>query len=153
MNSGKHITRQLDTSRTSAYNNITGLTEPFLPDRPYVSLFDPSVEVPRFNFSLSHWEREVEPILWGFDAKAIQRLVRYDIFNQGVLIRNIQHNRNKDTVKGFLWDIVTPQERTFTSGLTQDELVEEIIRRSRANARYFTWEWFPLQDLRTLPQR
>lgn len=141
-------------SQSLAYNNVSVSPEPFMPDQSYVSLFQPSTDVRPYNLDLGYWQSEVKLILSAYDVKAIQRVIRYNLFNHGDLIRNVLRNRNKDTVKGFLGDIVAPEERVFTAELTQDELVEKIIRLSQTtSARYFTWEWLPsLQGFDSGPQ-
>ena len=135
--------QHVNMSPISAGHGLSGLTEPFLPNQHYVSLFKPSAEVPRFNFPNSYWEGEARLILMGYDIHEIQRLIRYGFFSDN-LPRDVLRSRNKGTVDGF-FEIVAPQ----IVELSQDKQVEEIIRRSKvASVPLLPWGWFPsLQDL------
>lgn len=127
---------------------MDGSTEPFLPDQPYVSLFHSSIEVPQFDFHYPYWACEAKIILMGYDVKEIGRLIRYGLF-YGDLHRRVLRHRNKKTVKEFLLDLVPPQEAGLFVELSQDEQVEEIIRRSRvARIPLLPWAWLPSLQLR-----
>lgn len=117
---------------------------PFLPHQPYVSLFESSAEVPRFVSSYRYWEDEAKIILGGYDVQAIQRLIRYRLFDDQNLPRMVLQNRNENIVMGFLLDLVAPQEEAFVKGFLQNQQVAEIIRRSRmASVPLLPWAWLP----------
>ena len=81
-----------------------------------------------------------------FDVKAIQRVIRYRLFHDENLPRNILRNRNENTVERFLLELVRPQEAEFAAKISQNEQVEEIIRRSSCSlggAPLRRWDWLP----------
>ncbi|KAG2421412.1 hypothetical protein HFD88_005387 [Aspergillus terreus] len=112
----------------------------------YPSIFRASAEIPPFYASYRWWEDEATPMLWGFDAQEIKRVIRFGLYRDQQLPRTALQRRNASTVDAFLKTLVEPAERVFTANLSHIQKVEEILRRCRITAApRSAWSWFPAQ--------
>ncbi|RMJ25214.1 hypothetical protein PHISP_03920 [Aspergillus sp. HF37] len=108
-----------------------------------MSLFKPTAEVPQFVFEFKYWEGEATTILMAYDVREIQRVIRYRPFCDPNLPASILQTRDERIVERFLLALATPREAAFVAQLSQNEKVNEIIRRSRASATFVPWDWIP----------
>lgn len=127
-----------------------GSSEPFWPNQPYISLFGPTAEVPQFVPSQSYWEGETKTILMAYDVREIQRVIRYRLCDPN-LPASILQIRDERIVERFLLALAAPQEAAFVAQLSQNDKVNEIIRRSKvASAPPVPWDWIPSLQSREL---
>lgn len=127
-----------------------GSSEPSLPHQPCMSLFKPTAEIPQFDSPFRYWEGETKMILMAYDVKEIQRVIRYRLCDPN-LPANILQTRDERIVERFLLALAAPQEAASVAQLSQNDKVNEIIRRSKvASAPPVPWDWIPSLQSREL---
>ncbi|EED13825.1 conserved hypothetical protein [Talaromyces stipitatus ATCC 10500] len=117
----------------------------------YPLLFNAISETP----SVQHlhqrwWEGDAETVLWSFDVRQISLVIRFGFFHDNNQPRQILLRRSYSVLDTFLTSLLPPYESQFIPGLTQNQKVEEILRRCQPTtiSMNLQWSWYPSQVLR-----
>ncbi|KAL1959634.1 hypothetical protein VTO42DRAFT_1669 [Malbranchea cinnamomea] len=99
----------------------------------------PGLEIP-----YKWWEDDAVTILWAFSIHDIRRLLRFRLYTDDSVPRAILRDRNADTVKGFLRQLLSQSESFYVDQLPQAEIIEHILVLCRQNRPSQTpWSWSP----------
>lgn len=116
----------------------------------YPLLFTTASETPSFQHLYQRWwEDDAQTVLWSFDVRQINLVIRFGFFHDSNQPRTILHRRNGNVLETFLNSLLPPYELQFIPTLTQSQKVEEILRRCQATMPMnLQWSWYPSQALR-----
>ncbi|KAK2782671.1 hypothetical protein FQN52_000771 [Onygenales sp. PD_12] len=104
--------------------------------------FQINAEPPQFAVRYRWWEDEARTILMGFCVGDIKRLVRFHLYHDDNLPREILRRRNTDAVTGFLSSFLPLGD---IHHLTHHDKVEKLLSRCQSNHyQPKSCDWFPV---------